>query len=300
MGFNPHEECMNTHLLVTVSDDPSGLHGVRFLTSFFSVKRNVLLTLFYTAPQPPAVWSKEMNYESLSRMEEQSQQIEKKGRMALNRAKGKFVESGFSPENIELKLVFRQNTKAMDIIQEAEKGLYDAVVLGRRGLSRLEEALLQESVSKSMLCEETVAPMWICREPETGRKNVLVCVDGSEPSYRMVDHVGYILNREKRHHMTLLRILPPGGEEGESEKVFEQSRRILEENGYPLDQVSTKVVEAKGVSQAILAAGEEGKFAVIAVGRSGTGGCSLRNVFLGSVSYALFRDTRKAVLWVNQ
>jgi nucleotide-binding universal stress UspA family protein len=291
---------MNIHLLVTASDDPSAFHGLRFLISFFSKKRDVLLTLFYTAPQPSAVWAKEMNYESLSRMEEQTQQIERKGRTALNKAKSKLVENGFRPENIDLKLVFRQGTKAMDIIQEAEKGLYDAVVLGRRGLSRLEEALLQESVSKSIMCEETVAPMWVCREPEAGRKDVLICVDGSEPAYRMVDHVGFILSREKRHRVTLLRVLPPEGEDGETMKVFDQSRRILEENEYPPDQVSTRVIESKNVSQAILSTVEEGKYAVVAVGRSGSGGCSLRNIFLGSISYALFRDTRKAVLWVNQ
>jgi nucleotide-binding universal stress UspA family protein len=232
-------------------------------------------------------------------MEEQSQQIERKGRTALGRAKSRLVENGFRPENIELKLVFRQNTKALDIIQEAEKGLYDAVVLGRRGLSRLEEAILQESVTKSLLCEETVAPMWICREPETGRKNVLVCVDGSEPSYRMVDHVGFILSRARGHHVTLLRIAP-SEDDGESRKIFGQSRRILEENGYPLDQVREKTVNGKNVPQAILSEVEDGKYAVVAVGRSGTGGCSLRSVFLGSVSYTLFRETRKAVLWVSQ
>jgi nucleotide-binding universal stress UspA family protein len=290
---------MNIHLLVTVSDDSSALHGVRFLTGFFQVKREILLTLFYTAPQPSAVWPKEMNYESLSRMEEQSQQIERKGRTALGRAKSRLVENGFRPENIELKLVFRQNTKALDIIQEAEKGLYDAVVLGRRGLSRLEEAILQESVTKSLLCEETVAPMWICREPETGRKNVLVCVDGSEPSYRMVDHVGFILSRARGHHMTLLRVAALA-DEGESRKIFGQSRRILEENGYPLDHVKEKTLESRNVPQAILSEVEEGKYAVVAVGRSGTGGCSLRSLFLGSVSLALFRETRNAVLWVSQ
>jgi nucleotide-binding universal stress UspA family protein len=291
---------MNIHLLLTVGDDPSALHGVRFLTSFFSNRREILLTLFYTAPQPSAVWGKEMNYESLSRMEEQSHTIEKKGRTALNRAKNKLVENGFRPEKIDLKLVFRQGTKAMDIIQEAEKGLYDAVVLGRRGLSRLEEALLQESVTKSMLCEETVAPMWVCREPEPGRRDVLICVDGSEPAYRMVDHVGFVLGREKGHKVTLLQVGSSGGEGSEPEQVFEQCRRILAENEYPLDQVSTRVVQGRNVSQTILSTVEEGRYAVVAAGRSGTGGCSLRDLFLGSVSYDLFKATRKAVLWVNQ
>ena len=291
---------MNIHLLVTVGDDTSALHAVRFLNSFFSAKRETLLTLFYTAPQPSAVWGKELNYESMSRMDEQSQQIERKGRTALNRAKGKLVESGFRPENIDQKLIFRQGTKALDILQEAEKGLYDAVLLGRRGLSRLEEALLQESVSRTILCEETVAPLWICRQPETGRRNVLVCVDGSEPASRMVDHVGFILSRERKHEVTLARVLPPGEEDGETERIFEHCRRILEENDYPLEQVGTKVLASRNVAQAILAEVEKGNYAVVAVGRSGTGGCSLRNLFLGSVSYALFRETRKAVLWVNQ
>jgi hypothetical protein len=41
---------MRKRLLITVSDDTSYLHGVRFVSSFFRSKSLVNVTLFYVAP----------------------------------------------------------------------------------------------------------------------------------------------------------------------------------------------------------------------------------------------------------
>ncbi|MFW6236348.1 MAG: universal stress protein [Desulfovibrionales bacterium] len=292
---------MDTHLLMTVGDDPSALYGIRFVAGFFKNKDRTRLTVCYIASQPASVWADELNHERVTQMEQQSKAFEKKGHQALNKAKAKLVAGGFPEGKIETKLLFRQNTKATDIIQEAERGLYDAVVLGRRGLSRLEEALLNESVSKSLFCEESMAPLWICRKPDPDRTGILLCVDGSEPAFRMADHVGYVAAKEKQHPVTILRVVKPGeSADAAQDKALSHAKLLLQENEYPEDLISTKIVVHKSPSEAILQEAEQGGFAVVATGRSGAGGCSLKNIFFGSLSYSLFRDLRKAVLWVSR
>lgn len=50
---------MDKHFLISVSDQKSVGPGVRFLSDFFSDKRTVKATLFYSTPKAPAVWEKE-------------------------------------------------------------------------------------------------------------------------------------------------------------------------------------------------------------------------------------------------
>ena len=54
------------------------------------------------------------------------------------------------------------------------------------------EEMVADSVSHRILWESITFPIWICRNTERDRKNVLVCVDGSEECLRVADHVGYM------------------------------------------------------------------------------------------------------------
>ena len=165
---------MERHLLVAVSEQKSASYGIQFAGHFFSDKEAIKMTLFYTAPRPPAVWEGERTHESDRQRDQQAKQYEARGREALESAKQALVRFGFKEAHVEKKLQFRQFSKVKDIIQEGARGLYDAVVLGRRGLSWLEE-VLDESVSRDLIETRVNFPIWACRRPEIERKNVLVC-----------------------------------------------------------------------------------------------------------------------------
>ena len=291
---------MEKHFLVTVSEQKSAFYGVRFVGHLFSNKEEMRVTLFYTAPRPPAVWAGERTHESVTESERQAKQYEVKGRDALETAKKELIKLGFKQERISTKFKVRRFSKVEDIIQEGAKGLYDAVILGRRGLSLL-EAAFDESVTKDLLVEKVNFPIWLCRMPNLERKNVLVCVDGSEHSRRMADHVGFILGEEKSQEVTLLVVKRPGGKLKESpENILSKSKEILLSNGFPSEMAKTKVIEARNVSDTILKEAEQGKFAAVALGRTGVGQGLLKSIFMGSVSDTLFRELKGAALWVCQ
>jgi nucleotide-binding universal stress UspA family protein len=289
---------MDKHLLVTVSEQQSTLYGVRFAGNLFSNREGVKFTLFYAVPRGPQVWTGEKDYESVNEAEIQAKKNENRGRKALRAAQQELMKMGFEEEQIKTKLQHRRFSKAVDIIQEGAEGLYDAVVLGRRGLSRLEEAF-DESVSKEVLEEKSNFPIWICRKPDLERKGVLVCIDGSDASERILDHVGFILAGEEEQEVTLLSVNNSRKRsKKETEAILLTAGDSLVKNGLPSEMIKTLVIEDTNVARAILTEAENGLYSAVASGRTGAGQGLLGKIFMGSVSTRLFRELEGAALWL--
>lgn len=58
---------------------------------------------------------------------------------ALNRAKDRLVAAGVDVQEISIEIVKGAHSRAAAIVDAAERGDYDTIVLGRRGLSRVEQ-----------------------------------------------------------------------------------------------------------------------------------------------------------------
>ncbi len=290
---------MKKHLLVTVSEQKSAWHGVRFLSRFFSNKETLKITLLYILPKSPELWEGERTYEMESQIDRLAQQYEIKGRKALEGARRELIQSGFKKEDIDTKLQIRKFSKVMDIIQEGAIGLYDAVVLGHRGLSWVEE-VFDESLSKKLLQEKFNFPIWVCRRIAEGRKNILVCVDGSEPAYRIVDHVGFMLTQEKDHTVTLLLVKKTGEAAGEDPaNILSKSEELLLNNGLSKDMISAKVIDSASVKKAVIKEAEEGLFAAVAVGRTGAGRGFFEKIFAGSLCNKLLKELEHSAVWIS-
>jgi len=283
---------MERHLLVTLSERQDGLFGVRFVGNFFAEKGSMKITLLYTTPRAPSLWESDLHTDSQARKSETT------GRQALETAKAHLLKNGFEPDQVITKLQGRRVSKVMEIIQEGAKGLYDAVVLGRRGLSWLEQAF-DESVTKGLLEEACTFPIWVCRRPDMDRRHVLACVDGSAASDRMVDHIAHILHQENGQSVTVIGV----GKEGrindkDTGTILSKSREMLINRGFSSERIHLKGIEEGSASKAILKEADEGRFAAVAVGRTGTGQGLLKKIFVGSVSQALFQQLQGAALWL--
>lgn len=290
---------MDRHLLVTVSGDLSAMSGVRFVGGFFGDKGGLKITLFYTAPRPPALWGGELNYETLNEYETQARKNELKGKRALEEAMRLLVREGFSEDRVNAKLTLRSVSTAKDILREGEEGLYDALVLGRRGVTRLEE-FLEESVSGQLAFHNAACPLWICRRPDLERRGVLLCLDGSDASLRTADHVGYMVGGLERHVVTMVQVRrSAGGGEETVAAVFGRARSILEENGVDPERIREKVVTDGPAPKALLAEAAGGRYAAVAIGRTGRGRSLLRRMFMGSVGRTMLQELDGACLWMR-
>lgn len=284
---------MEKHFMITVSEDKSCLCGVRFAGYFFSDKENIKATLFTTAPKPPLLWEKERTLEADIQQHEQLEKIHTQINISLNNAKAVCTQLGFLPDNVNTKFQDRLFSKVSDIIQEGEKGLYDAVLIGRRGLSMIEK-MFDESLSEELFQQPFTFPLWLCRSCDPNRKNVLLYVDGSDTSYRMADHVGFILNGETQHRVTIMIM----DKKENADKILAKTIGHLLENNFPEELIDATILEKGNLAKIILEEVKNKAYAAVALGRSSGENNMLKRIFKGEVCYTLFKEIEGAALWV--
>jgi hypothetical protein len=140
-------------------------------------------------------------------------------------------------------------------------------------------------------------PLWICPESQSDRKNVLVCVDGSENAYRAVDHVGFILNDQQQHGITLLHV--NNGTDRESKEIFTRCEEILHGHGISDEHIKRNSTWGVSVAGVIRNESEKGGYAAIAVGMHGIRekGLLKDHIIAGGTTAKLIGKIEKTALW---
>jgi len=286
---------MDRHILLTISDEYSAMQAVRFTAGFFANTGHLHLTLLYVASNPKAGLTESeiiQDYGNLNRREAQTMSL---AQAALDKAAELLVAKHFPRANIHQKISLKQLGTANDIIQEGITGMYDAIALGRRGLSRLEE-MIDDSVSRQVFTTPMDIPLWICRGHEKPAPHVLLCTDGSPASLRCADHVGFMLKDEPEHEITLLHIRAHASTAVPTEAIA-GARRMLEENGIAPSRIKQMIVEGTNAHDTILRVSREGAYGVLATGRTGRGETRSMHL-LGSVSMHLLKHLESATMWI--
>jgi len=244
--------------------------------------------------------------------------VQKSCRLASKQLKeeaGILIRKGFSPEQIELTVQPSRVGIAADIVQEARKGTYDAIIMGRRGLGRIQELVLG-SVTTSVLARCFDVPLWLL-DGEVDIRRVLVPLDGSVHCLRAVDHLGFVLKGVPGVEITLFHSAaffsrrPDKGLErfceewGKSwcdeylagpEAVFRGPEQILRESGFDMDNV-IRADEGRGLDPArdIYLQIRYRKFGTVVMGRRLA---EESKGFMGSVSGRVLRAANNVVVWL--
>ncbi len=200
---------MNKHFLVTVSNDYEHLTGVEFLCSFFKPLSEHQITLLHICRLDSKI-AKNALLEMWDNPDDRVKgQLTVGAKKAMDKATTLLNKSKMSVDKMITKTFAERYGKIKDILNEGSSGLYDAIILGKRASYTLQWFFERpgDETAKAIIKDSSVTtPIWICPSPEIGRKNVLVCLDGSEESLRAVDHVGYTLAKQEQHNITLLHI----------------------------------------------------------------------------------------------
>ena len=287
---------LEKHLLVTISEDLNALFGLRYVYGFFSRRDLTRLTLFYVTPRPGTPY-----FESSLPYCDPGQEGGscRKPPQALATARGWRMDMGCPADRIHLKSAPAKLGTVKDIAAEAEEGLYDAVVLGRRGLSWFDE-IFDDSISHRLLWESISFPLWVCRNPMRHRKNVLLCMDGSDQALRVADHVGFILRDEPGHGVTVFHNRAQSLPEGHGlEDIMGRAEAILKQNGIEEERINYLVKSSKDPAGLILKEAQEGEYAAVAIGRTGGKPTTMANIF-GSTSLTLLRRLEGSALWISK
>ena len=128
------------------------------------------------------------------------------------------------------------------------------------------------------------------------RKNVLVCVDGSEESLRAVDHVGYILSLQDQHTITIFHV--ENGAGLDSDEIAKKSIKILREHAITDDRISTVTTWGLNIAGTITSYAEKAGFSAIAVGLHGIDQGFMKRINLaGGTTTSLIERAEHISLW---
>lgn len=270
---------MNKHLLVTISNESSAFYGVRFVMSFFTNKKDIKITLFYVEQS-----TKELN------KTKDAEPLE-----SLKLATELLTGAGFPSSNIETKVAERRFGIVKDIVQEGHRGLYDAVVLGRRGYLAF-EGILGTSTSREILDARIDFPVWICKRSSSLRRHIIVATDGSEASLRIADHVGFMIADED-HTVTVCHV---GDMSPQSENIVNKAVEAILINGVDKERVSTEIIPGKKPAEILLNKMKTSNSLVLAIGRSKPKEGTLWSWLTGSCSSKLLSDFESGALWISK
>lgn len=310
---------MDKKILVAVDGSPAALKAVDYVGLMEGAMiRELRVTLLYIMnPVPPYLRREgQRDPESFKRLRELETRNRKQAAAVLDKCTEHLVRHGMAPEAVEKKPLPRSSDAARDILFEAEQGLYDALVLGRRGISKAQELFLGSVTNKVVQHSERL-PLWVVGGQVTSLK-VLCPVDGSEGSLKAVDHLAFMLGENPECKITLLHVGASLGNyctldfvetelaEGIEADImhsdaqcmddfYARALKVLDQAGLSPDQVETKTIEGgMSVSGAILDEVKRGDYGTVVLGRRGES----RSFFLGHVSDKVMGKAKDVAVWI--
>ncbi len=301
-------------LLAYDGTSPSRL-AVSYLNEVFGHRKAFEVTVCVVARRPPAYLLQSGGGKSILEKEDLLEKAisENLAQARVIAERGRELLSAFPEKAVDLRVSLQTGDLAYEIIKEAESGYYDAIVVGRRGLSRVTQGFMG-SVSYK-LAEHARMPVWMVAGKGWNTR-VLVAVDLGEPGFRVVDHVAYIFAGDPKVEITLLHVVYPWtgagprtetlkrveheleeAEEEEARAFFEKARQRFEEEGFPTEKVRVKIVRSIfGPASAILKEARKGRYGTVVVGRRGRGG--FKGLLLGSVSTKIISTLKDRAVWL--
>jgi nucleotide-binding universal stress UspA family protein len=194
---------MEKKLLIAVDGSVYSTNTFHYLEQLFANLEDIrlhLLTIVTCTPSEVARdWLTEQ--ELISALQPEGQRRYAKARRFLNNAVDRLDRNGIGKDQITTEVKVSTTNPAAEVLNTARKGMFDALVLGRHGLSKLEE-LIMGSVSNTMFEKCHDVPIWIVDGQVDSRK-FLVPIDGSRFTLRAMDHLCYILQGNPYAEITL-------------------------------------------------------------------------------------------------
>jgi nucleotide-binding universal stress UspA family protein len=310
---------MEKKLLLAIDGSKNSLLTLDYVSRLFQFCPEAKLVLFHVLPPVPPIYKDVGPLDPMA--QHHLQQWKEKHLEAiegiLRKSKEKLVKLGWPESQIQIRAQEKRVGPASDILFEADKGMVDAIVMGRRGLSKMAELFLG-SISNKVIQGTKEAPVWVVGGKVTTPR-ILVAIDGSENSKRAVDHLSFILSSCKDEEIKILLLnVWPGFITLSGSGIFpdlsdfpisrqkyeEKTNSFLDEcEGILLDAgLSPTLIQKKigfkdaDVGTAILSEAQKGDYGTIVMGRRGIS--KAKEFFMGSVSSKILQQAGDKVIWI--
>lgn len=154
---------MSAKVLIALDESDTSFKVVKYARRFLGRTEDVNITLFTVLPGisfPDRFLDEALKKKHQVKAKHYFEQESKRMHELFEKAQAPLIEAGIRPENITTKFSFVKVGIARDIIDEIQKGGYDTVVVGRKGLSKIQEFLIG-SVSHKLLQYAKDFTVWV-------------------------------------------------------------------------------------------------------------------------------------------
>ena len=229
----------------------------------------------------------------------------------LNDARNVLVKAGVPENDVGVILQEREVGIARDIVMQSARG-YDAVVVGRRGLSELGDHFLGSVANKIVEVMKDTS-VWVVGD-NINSKRILLAVDASENTVKAVDYVGNVATASDAE-VTLFHVVRrfgfldnPALRDHEVEGFWEEVKKDiprmvglykerLEKAGVKGHRISTQVnLHSSSRAKDILTEAREGEYGTIVMGRRGLS--KVREFLMGRVTSKVLHRAEGFAVWI--
>jgi nucleotide-binding universal stress UspA family protein len=317
-----HEE--RKRILVAVDGSEQALEAVRYV-GMSAPRDRVEVVIYHVMTKiPESFWDLEKEpvfHYKIANIGAWESQQEKMIQDFMEKARTILAETGIPADAVTTRIEARKAGIARDILAESHNS-YNAVVVGRRGLSQLKDLVLG-SVANKLIGKLVHVPVWVVAGTRHAPR-MLVALDTSREALRMVDYVGsmvsggpfeitlfhairgldvflhgfgdsFMLAQDKDWLERMDREMAHA--EQDIMKAFDEARETLIHAGVAAERVSHKVVKnVPSRAGAIVDEAETGGYDSIVVGRRGLS--KIQEFFMGRVSSKIIQLARSQTVWV--
>ena len=308
---------MEKKILLAVDRSRHSEQALRYAAGLHEKNPHLKWVLFHVQPTISQYLIDEARTKAKARaeLEKLMQRSDQAARSLLEEYRSLLVSLGVAEGDVQTITLPRKFGVAKDILEYGTGLLYDAIALGRRGVTGLAE-LFSGSVSTNIVDNSQLLPVWLV-DGKAPSANVLVAVDGSDSALRAVDHLAFIFGGNPDIAITFYHMAPTladfcpidfadtdtsgletiirEGDKACIDRFFARALEKLAAAGIAEKQVKIDVREGGvRVGKAVLAAYRQGNFGTLVVGRRGMN----KKFFTGSVSRYLVNQFSGGALWV--
>jgi nucleotide-binding universal stress UspA family protein len=311
---------MNTpsrKILLVVDGSYQAYETVNYASEVLPPSDTEIVLFHVTSKVPESFWDLEKDpawQQKVQTVRGWEIQQERKIADFMERARKVFMNAGFPAAAVKVDVRERKEGIARDIGAESHMG-YDSIILGRRGLSTIQDLSLGGVASKVVLKASDLAVWLIGARPNPDK--MIIGIDTSEGSMLAIDHVARITDGLKKKILLLNVIrkvsVEMEGPEGAGMEEFQKARmekaakdiepimkkasERLQAGGISAENISTKVITG-AITRAgsILDEARSGDYGTIVVGRRGLS--TVEEFDMGRVSNKLVQAAKDRALWV--
>jgi nucleotide-binding universal stress UspA family protein len=181
---------MNKKILVAIDGSIYSLNSIDYLVRLFREDPSLSVHLFAVVSEAGAGQNWMYEVDSLREHTPLTDRRRITAERFLRDAKERLVRNGFSEDRVSFAAQVSHVPSAKTIHHESSKGIYDALVIGRRGMGKVGEMLLG-SVSAFLVEKCHEVPLWII-DGEITSNRFLLAVQCKPQSLLAADHLGFI------------------------------------------------------------------------------------------------------------